>query len=191
MAECSTKVPSGEPWLNHGDFSKIFIGGDSAGGNIVHNIAMRAGTENLPGGVGILGAIYAHPYFYGSRPIGSEPVSGHDQSLPFLVWNFVYPTAPGGTDNPMINPLTSGAPSLTGLKCCRILVCVAGKDSLRDRGVWYYEGVEKSGWKGELELFEQQGEDHVYHIMEPESEHGKRMTKRMASFIMEKISDMA
>ena len=32
-----------EPWLiNNGDFGRIFIGGDSAGANIVHNMAMRA-----------------------------------------------------------------------------------------------------------------------------------------------------
>lgn len=37
-----------QPWLiNHGDFNKVFIGGDSAGGNIVHNIAMRAGSDAL------------------------------------------------------------------------------------------------------------------------------------------------
>jgi acetyl esterase/lipase len=33
-----------EPWLiDHGDFSKIFIGGDSAGANIAHNMAIKAG----------------------------------------------------------------------------------------------------------------------------------------------------
>ncbi|KAF7813789.1 RAN GTPase-activating protein 2 [Senna tora] len=141
VARCSTKVPNDEPWLNHGDFDRIFIGGDSAGGNIVHNIAMRAGVEDLPGGIRILGAIYVHPYFYSSKPIGSEPVSGHEQSLPYLVWDFVYPSAPGGIDNPMVNPLAPGAPSLAGLGCCKILVCVASKDSIRDRGVWFYEGV--------------------------------------------------
>ena len=32
-----------EPWsINNGDFGRIFIGGDSAGANIVHNMAMRA-----------------------------------------------------------------------------------------------------------------------------------------------------
>ncbi|KAK7256331.1 hypothetical protein RIF29_29773 [Crotalaria pallida] len=42
---------------------------------------------------------------------------------------------------------------LATLGCSKILVCVAQKDSLRDRGVWYYDVVKKSGWQGELQLF--------------------------------------
>ncbi|MCE5167312.1 hypothetical protein HAX54_047626, partial [Datura stramonium] len=35
-----------DPWLtDHGDFDKLSIVGDSAGGNIVYNMAMRAGKE--------------------------------------------------------------------------------------------------------------------------------------------------
>ncbi|KAJ8619135.1 hypothetical protein MRB53_015321 [Persea americana] len=41
-----------ETWLsNHGDFDNITIAGDSAGGNIVHNMAMRIGKEELGSGV--------------------------------------------------------------------------------------------------------------------------------------------
>ncbi|KAI3459427.1 hypothetical protein Pfo_016090 [Paulownia fortunei] len=66
-------------WItNHGDFSRVFIGGDSAGGNIAHNIALRAGSESLPGNVKIVGAILSHPYFWGSNPIGSEPKAEKD-----------------------------------------------------------------------------------------------------------------
>ncbi|XP_054785490.1 hydrolase 3-like [Prosopis cineraria] len=61
VVTCSTKDASEEPLLNYGDFSRVFIAGDSAGGNIVHNIAMRGGVEDLTGGVRILGAIYVHP----------------------------------------------------------------------------------------------------------------------------------
>ncbi|KAL5195031.1 2-hydroxyisoflavanone dehydratase [Glycine soja] len=171
-----------EQWLiSHGNFQRVFIGGDSAGGNIVHNIAMRAGTEPLPCGVKLLGAIFAHPYFCSSYPIGSEPVTGHEQSLPYVVWDFVYPSVPGGIDNPMVNPVAPGAPSLAELGCSKIIVCVASEDKLRDRGVWYYEAVKKSGWKGDLELFEENGEDHVYHIFHPESENATKLIKRLGS----------
>ncbi|XP_010277788.1 PREDICTED: 2-hydroxyisoflavanone dehydratase-like isoform X2 [Nelumbo nucifera] len=38
-----------EPWLtDYADFDRIFLGGDSAGGNIVHNVAMRARAQSLP-----------------------------------------------------------------------------------------------------------------------------------------------
>ena len=48
--------------MNHGDFNGVFIGGDSSGANIVHNIAMRVGAESLHGGVKSLGAFLNHNF---------------------------------------------------------------------------------------------------------------------------------
>ncbi|OWM74225.1 hypothetical protein CDL15_Pgr008538 [Punica granatum] len=75
-------------------------------------------------------------------------------------------------------------PSLKGLGCERVLVCVAEKDPLRDRGVWYGELVKKSGWGGELEVFEVEGEDHAFHVLYPETDNAKIMIKRLAYFLM-------
>lgn len=59
--------------MNHGDFERVFIGGDCAGGNVVRSIAMQAGEgdhgneESLlkeSTGVKILEAFLAHPYFW-------------------------------------------------------------------------------------------------------------------------------
>ncbi|KAF5452486.1 hypothetical protein F2P56_027480 [Juglans regia] len=173
-----------EPWLmNHGDFKRVFIGGDSAGANIAHNIAMKAGVESLPGDVKILGAFLTHPYFWGSNPIGSEPSEGHDKAFPHLVWNFIYPAAPEGIDNPMINPIAPGAPSLAGLGCSRLLVTVAEKDELRDRGVAYCDKIRKSNWEGEAELVQVDGEDHAFQILHFETENAKNFIKRLASFL--------
>ena len=175
-----------EPWLiNSGDFERIFIGGDSAGANIVHNMAIRAGIESLPCGAKILGAYLAHSYFWSSKPIGAEPKEGHEKRLPYLFWNFVYPSVTGGVDNPMVNPEGPGAPSLAGLGCDRMLVCVAGKDLMKDRGVWYFNMVRKSGWKGQVELFEVEEEDHIFHIHNIETQNAKAMVKRLASFVFE------
>ncbi|KAM3702088.1 hypothetical protein ACJW31_04G000300 [Castanea mollissima] len=175
-----------EPWLiNNGDFERIFIGGDSAGANIVHNMAIRAGIESLPCGAKILGAYLAHSYFWSSKPIGAEPKEGHEKSLLYLFWNFVYPSVTGGVDNPMVNPEGPGAPSLAGLGCDWMLVCVAGKDLMKDRGVWYFDMVRKSGWKGEVELFEVEEEDHIFHIRNIETQNAKATVKRLASFVLE------
>ena len=165
-----------DPWLiNNDDFERIFIGGDSVGGNIVHNIAMRAGIESLPCGVKVLGAYLVHPYYWSSKPICSESKEVHEKSLPSFVWNFVYPSVTSGVDNLMINPEGPGAPSLARLGCDRLIVCVVGKDLLRDRGVWYVDML--------IELFEVEGEDHVFHIFNIETENAKAMAKRLASFI--------
>ncbi|KAM3707374.1 hypothetical protein ACB098_02G022000 [Castanea mollissima] len=173
-----------EPWLiNHGDFERIYIGGDSSGANTAHNLALRAGTESLPGGVKIFGAFLSQPYFWGSKPIGSESKEGHEKSLTSLIWSLVYPSATGGIDSPLINPLGPGAPSLARLAFDKLLVCVAEKDMLRDRGVWYCDEVKKSGWKGEVELFEVKGEDHAFHFLNVEAENAKAVIKRLASFL--------
>ncbi|KAL0367548.1 UNVERIFIED_CONTAM: 2-hydroxyisoflavanone dehydratase [Sesamum radiatum] len=173
-----------DQWItNHADFNRVFIGGDSAGGNIVHNIAMRAGSESLPGNVKILGAILSHPYFWGSNPIGNEPKEDIEQTLLYRLWLFVHPSAPGGIDNPLINPLAEGAPSLSVLGCSKIIVCLAEKDMLTARGLVYAEEVKKSGWKGEVEVVEIKGEDHCFHIYDPHTVKAKNLIKRMASFI--------
>ncbi|KAF1858766.1 hypothetical protein Lal_00044799 [Lupinus albus] len=63
----TNNVINSEPWLiNHADFNRIFIAS-----NIVHNITMSAGVQPLNGGLQILGAIYAHPYFFSSKPIAT------------------------------------------------------------------------------------------------------------------------
>lgn len=174
-----------EPWLlNYGDFDRVYIGGDSAGGNIVHNIAMKAGTESLS--VKIVGAFMSHPYFLSSKPIGSEP-KGEEfkKHLPYLVWGFLNPTAPGGIDNPMVNPAGPGAPSLGDLGCSKLLVCVSSKDKLRDRGVWYYDLVRESGWEGEVDFYEVEGEEHAFHILsEAETQNVKKMINKLASFLV-------
>ncbi|XP_044500550.1 2-hydroxyisoflavanone dehydratase-like [Mangifera indica] len=175
-----------EPWLQtYGDFDRVFIGGDSAGANIVHNILIRAGQESLPGGVKIFGAFLTHPYFWGSKPIGSEIGGPEREKLaPHAVWNYLYPMAPGGVDNPMINIVAPEAPSLAQLGCRRLLVSVAELDVLRDRGVLYHNAVKESGWKGEVELVEVVGEDHAFHILKYETENATKLIRLLASFLL-------
>ncbi|KAH7844856.1 hypothetical protein Vadar_032394 [Vaccinium darrowii] len=173
-----------DSWLTeNGDFDRIYMGGDSAGANIAHNMAIRSGAEGLFGGVKILGAFLSCPYFWGSDPIGSEPVLGHEENLLYRTWTFVYPSAPGGIDHPMINPFACDAPSLSGIGCSRLFVCVAEMDELRERGIRYAKAVRESGWDGDLELFEVEGEGHCFHILNPATESAKTMVNRLASFL--------
>ncbi|XP_022851891.1 2-hydroxyisoflavanone dehydratase-like [Olea europaea var. sylvestris] len=172
-----------DPWIiKHGDFGHLYIGGDSAGGNIAHNIALRAGVEPLIGDVKIMGTYLCYPYFWGSKPVG--PQSKEDLTgFAYKVWMCVYPSAAGGIDNPMINPFVENAPSLSGLACSRLLVCLAGKDAFTPRGILYVETVKKSGWKGEEQLVEVDGEDHEFHVNNPYTEQAKDLMKKLAAFI--------
>lgn len=166
-----------EPWLvNHGDFEKVFIGGDSAGGNIVHNIALRSGCESLSGGIKISGSLLCFPYFLTSKDFKED-------SLPSRMWVFVNPSAEDGVDDPRINPFVENAQNLSRLGCSKILVCVAEKDELRNIGIQYVEAVKKSGWKGEIEVIDVEGEGHCFQIFDPEAEKAKNLIKGMANFI--------
>ncbi|KAL3634602.1 hypothetical protein CASFOL_021656 [Castilleja foliolosa] len=173
-----------DEWItNHGDLNRIFVGGDSAGGNIAHYLALRVGSDPLPGNLKITGAILSHPFFLGSDPIGTQSKEDIEQSLSYKMWMLAYPSAAGGIDNPLINPLANGAPELSGLGCSKLIVCLAGKDELMGRGLAYAEKVKKSGWEGEIEVVEIEGEDHCFQLFDPENEKAKDMIKRLANFI--------
>nr|WRU92881.1 HID7 [Catharanthus roseus] len=178
-------IEKSEPWFAHyANFDRCFLGGDSAGANIAHHLAIRAGREGMEGSMKIYGVIMSHPYFLGTEPIGAESANvDRDRSIFYQTWKFVYPNAEGGFDNPLINPFSTEAPSLSRLGCSRLLVCVSEKDELRERGVKYFDEVKKSGWRGKMELFEVEGEEHCFHIFNLESQNAKILIKRFASFL--------
>ncbi|XP_010916828.1 probable carboxylesterase 2 [Elaeis guineensis] len=169
-----------EPWLaERGDLSRVFLAGDSAGANIVHNMAMRAKAR-------IEGVVLVHPFFWGSERMGCEKDRDDkpllDPVTTDLVWPFVCPGAVG-SDDPRLNPMAKGGPSLAGLGCGRVLVVVAEKDLLRDRGRAYYEALKGSRWGGMVEIFETKGEDHVFHLFESGCDKALELFQRLAGFI--------
>ncbi|KAH6833027.1 hypothetical protein C2S53_014525 [Perilla frutescens var. hirtella] len=173
-----------ESWIaNHGNFGRVFIGGDASGANIAHNMAMRAGSDPLPGNVKIEGVILAHPFFGGSNPVGNESKEDLERSFVYRVWSFVYPNAGGGIDNPMINPLAGGAPSLSELGCSKMIVFLAEKDPMAARGRLYTEMVRRSGWGGEMEVVEFEGENHCFQILDTRTQNAKNLINRFVAFI--------
>ncbi|KAF5203245.1 2-hydroxyisoflavanone dehydratase [Thalictrum thalictroides] len=179
-----SKGQGSESWLaKYADFSKLFLAGDSSGANIAHNIAMLAGDPKAGLNVKILGIALIHPYFWGSKRIGSESTS-----KPFMEkvvvthWPFVCPSSPSN-DDPRVNPVGDGAPNLSCLGCTKVLVCVAGKDVFKDRGRLYYDTLSKCGWNGVVEIFETEGEGHAFHLHKPTSQEAKDLNERLAAFL--------
>lgn len=173
---------SDEEWLkNNADFERVFLAGDSAGANIAHNLAMLAGEYDLGLKFGIMGIAMIHPYFWGSVSIGSESTQPERKGFLDRLLVIVCPSASEG-DVPWLNPVAEGAPSLVGLNCRRVVVCVAEKDVLRDRGRVYYEALSKSGWLGMAEFHESEGEDHVFHLNDLEGQKAKDLIQHLASF---------
>uniref|UniRef100_A0A804QDF1 Alpha/beta hydrolase fold-3 domain-containing protein n=1 Tax=Zea mays TaxID=4577 RepID=A0A804QDF1_MAIZE len=79
---------SGDPWLSHhGDLARIFLAGDSAGGNFVHNIAVMAAASEVP--VRIRGAVLLHAGFGGRERIDGE--TPESVALMEKLWGVVCP----------------------------------------------------------------------------------------------------
>ncbi|KAL3382859.1 hypothetical protein AABB24_002386 [Solanum stoloniferum] len=201
-----------EPWLkDNADFNRVYLGGDSAGGNIAHHIAIRLGLEKLDG-VKIDGIFLACPFFWGKDPIDGEgenllakdfvedlvlsgnpnstgldkdPIDGEGENLGakdlFEKLWLFVNPNSSGLDDPLINPEKD--PKLSGLGCEKVLVYVAGKDPLRFRGLYYKEALEKSGWPGTVEVVEVKDKAHVFHLFVPEAEEAMAMLKKLASFL--------
>nr|XP_009418893.2 PREDICTED: 2-hydroxyisoflavanone dehydratase-like [Musa acuminata subsp. malaccensis] len=177
-----------EPWLakDRTDFTRLFLAGDSAGANIAHNVAMRVAAEGLGvGGARVESAVLLHPYFWGTARLPSEVGRVDHPFIPPHTVDSMWQLITGGADNddPRLNPLAEGAPSLAGLGCRRVMVAVAEKDTLRDRGRAYFEALRKSGWGGEAQLWETQGEDHVFFLFKPGCNEVSLLVKRLVSFL--------
>lgn len=172
---------AGDPWLSdHADYSRVFFAGDSAGANIAHQMAKRIAKKPLPN-LTLNGIVLIHPYFWGEEQIGSEHLKEMSGAgMAGKLWKFVCPGTTGLND-PLINPAKD--PELAELGGSRVLVLVAEKDALRDRGVLYKEALEKSGWKGALEVVEAAEEDHVFHLMKPSSASAAELMNRVAAFL--------
>ncbi|KAL6218782.1 hypothetical protein ACLB2K_011991 [Fragaria x ananassa] len=155
-----------ESWLNeHADFNRVFVAGDSAGSTLAHHVVRQSGVEGVSG-VNTVGVVLFHPYFRNEVP---------DKLL-----EVIYPTG-GGLEDPKMYP--GNDPRLGSLGAGRVLVFVAEKDFLKDRGWSYYEALKKSGWSGVVEIEETEGEDHVFHLLDPSCEKAVSLVKKVAAFM--------
>ncbi|GMY06004.1 probable carboxylesterase 1 [Fagus crenata] len=126
--------------------------------------ATRVRSNGLPS-VKLIGAILVHPYFGGTD----------DDKM----WLYMCPEN-GGLEDPSLKPAIE---DLARLGCERVLVFVAEKDHLREVGWRYYEELKKSGWGGNLQIVENEGEDHCFHLEDLSYVKAQALIKQFASFI--------
>ncbi|GMY06006.1 probable carboxylesterase 1 [Fagus crenata] len=117
------------------------------------------------GGVKLIGVVLVHPYFGGTD----------DDKM----WLYMCPEN-GGLEDPRLKPAVE---DLARLGCERVLVFVAEKDHLREVGWRYYEELKKSGWGGNLQIVENEGEDHCFHLADLSYVKAQALVKQFASFI--------
>ncbi|KAH6794059.1 hypothetical protein C2S52_004536 [Perilla frutescens var. hirtella] len=172
-----------ETWLrSYVDFEHVYIGGDSAGGNIAHNVAIRVGLEKTgrDEGVVIQGMFLNCPHFWGKHRIGKEASYPKMVELEEKTWIHAYPNSTG-LDDPASNPGLD--PNLWRLGCKKVLVYVAENDVLRDRGLYYKKALEKSKWDGIVKAVEVKGVTHVFNLQSPNTTKAKQMLKHVALFL--------
>ncbi|CAL5432477.1 unnamed protein product [Camellia sinensis] len=118
-----------DPWLSDvADFSRVFISGDSSGGNIAHNLAVRlgAGSGELDP-VRVRGYVLLAPFFGGTVLSKAEAEGPKDA---FLIWKLIDRfwrlSIPIGEtmDHPLVNPFGPVSPNLEDLDPILVLVGV-------------------------------------------------------------------
>uniref|UniRef100_A0ACD5XT98 Uncharacterized protein n=1 Tax=Avena sativa TaxID=4498 RepID=A0ACD5XT98_AVESA len=167
-------------WIaEHGDTARLFLAGDSAGANIVHDMLMRAAFND--GSPRVEGAILLHPWFSGNTAIEGEPPAA--SKITGMLWSYACPGAVGGADDPRMNPLAQGAPALEKLGCVRMLVTAGLADGLAARNRAYYDAVAGSGWRGAAAWLGSEGEGHVFFLGKPSCENAKQLMDRVVAFI--------
>lgn len=143
-------------WLQSQKDSKvhIYLAGDSSGGNIVHNVALRA----VESGIEVLGNILLNPMFGGEMRTESEKrldgkyfVTLQDRDW---YWRAFLPEGED-RDHPACNPFGPKGISLDGIKFPKSLVVVAGLDLVQDWQLAYVEGLKRYGQEVKLLYLEQ------------------------------------
>lgn len=151
-----------QPWLSSmGDFNRVFLIGDSSGGNIVHQVAKKAAGENLHP-LKLAGAIPIHPGFL--RSVRSKSELENPQT-PFLTLDmldkFLNLGLPEGStkDHPITCPM---AEPLQELDLPPYLLCVAEQDLVIDTEMEFYEAMKNGGKK--VELLVSDGVGHSFYL---------------------------
>ncbi|XP_058201590.1 probable carboxylesterase 17 [Rhododendron vialii] len=177
-----------DSWLERANLSRTFLSGESAGGNITHQVAITAIRENLcqtfsDCHLEVKGLLLIHPFFGSERRTNREMAEGAagDVAMNDMFWGL---SLPEGSNRDFYGCNFETAPLETEEwgRFPPVVVFVAGVDFLKERGVMYAEFLQGKGVKG-VELVEAEGEPHIYHVYDPESEASRLLQKQMREFI--------
>ncbi|KAK2979841.1 hypothetical protein RJ640_015452 [Escallonia rubra] len=186
QAQAVAKEP--DTWLTDvADFGRVFISGDSAGGNIAHNLAVQLGAgsgELAP--VRVRGYVLLAPFFGGTALTRSE-AEGPKEA--FLNWELI-DRLPNdqlkwveSTDHQLVNPFGPVSPSLEAVELDPILVVVGGSDLLKDRADHYAKKLKE--WGKKIEYAEFEGKQHGFFTIYPNSPESKELMIIIKRFITE------
>jgi acetyl esterase/lipase len=174
---------SSQPWLKQADLSRVFLSGDSAGGNITHHVAMRAMRSNYTCQVKIKGLMLIHPCFGSEKRTMKETAEGaaRDVVMNDMFWGLSIPEG-SNRDYVGCNFEMQDVSAAEWSEFPAVIVYVAGLDFLNGRGAMYAQFLAKKGVK-EVKLVEAEGQQHVFHLLYSESEATRSLQKQMSEFM--------
>ncbi|KAG6424817.1 hypothetical protein SASPL_115237 [Salvia splendens] len=150
------------PWIDGAaDFGRIFLIGDSSGGNIAHQVAARARDA----GVKLAGAVLMHTDFCRTQRSKSEMEKAETPFLtPEMMDKMLEMALPEGAtkEHPITCPMGEAAPPLETVRLPPYLYCMADHDLVRDREMEFYEAMKKAG--KEIELFTSHDVGHSFYL---------------------------
>ncbi|XP_057466764.1 probable carboxylesterase 15 [Actinidia eriantha] len=181
---------SGDTWLEGVDFGRVFVVGDSSGGNIAHHLAVglaSGSAEVVP--VRVRGYVLMAPFFGGTVRTKAEEDGAQEAVLNVDIldkfWRLSIPV--GGTaDHPLANPFGPTSPSLEPVTLDPILVMAGGREIMKDRVVEYMRRMKEM--KKKIEYVEFEGKEHGFFTHDPYSEVAGVVLKIIKTFMDENSS---
>ncbi|CAA0818778.1 Probable carboxylesterase 15 [Striga hermonthica] len=178
---------SGGGWLRRGevDFGRVFVVGDSSGGNLARQLAveLRRGSPGMEP-LRVRGYVLMAPFFGGTARTKSE-AEGRPEKLLNLetldrFWRLSLPI--GSTaDHPSANPFGPSSPNLESVELDPMLVLVGGCEVMKDRIEDYYKRLKDMG--KEIEYVEYEGQEHGFLYIQPFSEMANKVLQDINQFI--------
>lgn len=174
-----SRSTSDDPWLRLADLSRVFLAGDSAGGNIAHHVAVKF-IETSVSGIEIKGLLPIHPYFGSEARTELEAAesSAGEVAMNDMFWKL---SLPEGADRDFYG-CNFGKGEVEWRRFPAAAVFVAGLDFLRERGVMYADFLKKKGVRNVC-LIEAEEEKHVFHAWNPESEAAVLLQNQIKNFM--------
>lgn len=179
----TAKIPkeAEESWLrSYCDFSRCFLAGDSAGGNIAHHVAMRAAKTDVKP-LHIKGAIIIQPFFGGENRSKWECETSDpalSQKCIDVFWKLSLPVGASRNHSACSVPNSS---TLQDVLLPPILICISERDVLRERNLEYYEALKRAGKNVRHVIFKDVG--HVFQLLQPQSPRIQELMKDIRDFI--------